>query len=317
MQEIYSITCQLDEKDLLCQSYRNMQQAWNAAKKLIDEQAQSMKMMSYFSALRKVKLQPDECAALRSWLEFFEKDSFEEWETEYPFDNMIQTNDFIAEEDLPIRILKFRFQNHFYMETDIFHKSMDEEEFYFFLKDDTCSFKLNMIRREKTSHSLNILLVYRYLSEEPQTSNQLSQIIWEGKTIKLSTKTIREHIKVLRQLGFSVCHKSMNHYMREYNERTDDQGVLYTEGFYLDAYATPKKTVSADASKLGTKVYPLLLLLTLKNATDPMRQSEIISSIKENYNVTIGRAAIGRHLALLRGLNYPIEETSKGYLLSK
>ena len=70
-----------------------------------------------------------------------------------------------------------------------------------------------------------------------------------------------------------------------------------------------------DASSLGDNINPLLVRFVLQTAKRPMRQNDIIEAILEKYNVSIKRAAVGRHIELLRRFGYLIEKSKDGYSL--
>ncbi|MDD3831642.1 MAG: hypothetical protein PHW00_03175 [Clostridia bacterium] len=68
-----------------------------------------------------------------------------------------------------------------------------------------------------------------------------------------------------------------------------------------------------ETIKWGNSAFPIMVLRALSN--EPKSQTEIITSIKEQYSVSIGRKAIGCHIQLLKELGYRIERNKQGYFL--
>lgn len=67
----------------------------------------------------------------------------------------------------------------------------------------------------------------------------------------------------------------------------------------------------------GTSSYPLLILCTLENSSNPLDQQRIISHIESAYDTTIERKAVGRNITLLKDLGYNIQHNSEGYFIPK
>ena len=130
----------------------------------------------------------------------------------------------------------------------------------------------------------------------------------------ISTETIVKHIKILKKLGIPIKQYKISKAEKEFWEA---RHKCYNEGYEIDPDFREKVPEPIDASGLGIQVNPLLVLFVLKSSDKPLRQADMIEVIKEKYNVNIARAAVGRHIDLLKGFGYPIEKTKNGYIFRK
>lgn len=173
---------------------------------------------------------------------------------------------------------------------------------------------------EKT-HSANILLVYHCLTEQPKTRKKIAEEIWERYHLKLSEKTIGAQIDALKKLGLPICHRNTDATGIVANQAID-QTIFYLfgdvielpkpAGFYLDW--SKQGSVQREAvQQIGTKAYPLLILLTLQDAQIPMKTGQIMEAVWDRYGVKISKGAILRNMKLLEQLKYIHEGDEKGY----
>ncbi|MBQ5886277.1 MAG: hypothetical protein IIW82_01330 [Clostridia bacterium] len=160
-------------------------------------------------------------------------------------------------------------------------------------------------RSQKTTHSENIVLVYRSLSDYPHSREVIQSYIWEDFGAVVSLKTIGNHLDTLRKLGVPVAYKGINRY-------TLDQ----QNGYYLDP-AVGCGMNREEVASLGTSVNCLLVLFALQQASGPMRQADIIRWIDENYGIKIGRVAVSRQMDSLSSMRYYIKKSKDGYILQK
>ena len=158
-------------------------------------------------------------------------------------------------------------------------------------------------RIQKTTHSENIVMVYKQLGDFPADREKIQWRIGERYGATVSLKTIGKHLDTLRKLGVPVCYKGINRYTLDCEH-----------GFYLDKGITTD-VHPEEVAALGTSVNCILVLFALQSAATSMRQADIICWIEENYGVKIGRAAVSRHVDTLTDLDYSIKKTNDGYIL--
>ena len=160
-------------------------------------------------------------------------------------------------------------------------------------------------RAQKTTHSENIVLVYRTLTDSPQSREVIRNSIWENYKAVLSPKTVGSHLDTLRNLGVPVAYKGINKYT-----------LKQKNGYYLDP-AVGCGMNREEVASLGTSVNCLLVLFALQQASGPMRQADIIRWIDENYGIKIGRVAVSRQMDSLSSMRYYIKKSKDGYILQK
>lgn len=135
------------------------------------------------------------------------------------------------------------------------------------------------------------LLVKDCLQEEPASQEQLVLRILHQYGVKMDRKSAGRHLQLLKNLGYPVQH--------------------CPEGYYREGtQQAPDLTVSYSAS-----AYPLMVLLALDST--PKSQSQIAQLLRDTYGVTIERKAVGRHLANLQAMGYPIVKTNTGYATNR
>lgn len=132
------------------------------------------------------------------------------------------------------------------------------------------------------------LMVLFALREYPQTQEQIIRTIFETWDTTIERKAVGRHLQLLRQLGFPVQHRP--------------------EGYLLDGEPSAPDTDIC----YGPNAYPLLILQVLDGT--PKQQAQIIREIQAKYGSKIGRAALGRHLALLQAFGISIQKTEIGYI---
>lgn len=225
----------------------------------------------------------------------------------------------------------FDFDKFMHLETDLWiHEDSDGWNFepnsyiYFLLEVRGVAVKVYMTIDEvehyfgEKAHSANILLVYHCLTEQPKTRKKIAEEIGKRYHLKLSEKTIGAQIDALKKLGLPICHRN-----------TDATGIVASResiaylfgdvleqpkpaGFYLDR--SKQGSVQREAvQQIGTKAYPLLILLTLQNAQIPMKTGQIMEAVWDRYGVKISKGAILRNMKLLEQLKYVHEDDEKGY----
>lgn len=121
-------------------------------------------------------------------------------------------------------------------------------------------------------------------------------------------------------LSFECYYEGEPHLQTDMVVMDDDQKE-YSFQFYVDRAPINKfKDVQMTLTPLqywGTSSYPLLILRTFENSSNPLDQQRIISHIEAAYDTTIERKAVGRNITLLKDLGYDIQHNSEGYFIPK
>ena len=330
-------------------TYKNVEEAMNAAKKSALDYANTLRVHDYISRIREGINKGYRALVADYWAEFFSSPTFNVMTRVAPFEEDPEDYEEKIEEvesdwddedyeyEEPPKdplddfycghqefdMTEFYFDRCFHMETnwlrESYHASSPERffdnfEMEAFEYDSQLVFDMRTIdqcivvtvsRAQKTTHSENIVLVYRTLTDSPQSREVIRNYIWEDYEAVLSLKTIGSHLDTLRKLGVPVAYKGINKYTLGQNN-----------GYYLDKGITTDVHPEEVAS-LGTSINCLLVLFALQQAATPMRQADIIRWIAENYGVQIGRVAVSRQIDSLRDLRYNIEQTKDGYVLKK
>lgn len=242
-----------------------------------------------------------------------------------------------------IVIIEFHFDQKLHVEFDI-NTDFDYNNDgiignYFFIQDRNGKFKVNIeedlkcVDLEKEYNSANLIYVYKCLCNNalmvkkaidvyhinpndvlrgitPKQIQKGSQNFY-GKKSVLTTETIVKHIRSLIQLGIPIKQYKVSKSEKEFWEA---RNIKCNEGYEIDIDFLDKVPEPVDASKLGVGIKPLLILFVLKTAEKPMRQTDIIEAIYKNYNVKIGRRAVGSHIDFLINVAYPIKKSQNGYI---
>ncbi|MBQ7906621.1 MAG: hypothetical protein IJ309_01460 [Clostridia bacterium] len=160
----------------------------------------------------------------------------------------------------------------------------------------------------KSIPAANSLLVFEALSSEGQSLLQIREKIKQNHFCSISTKRISDQLKVIASLGFDV--------QKRYFLDIEDNELVITPR--ANFYITNKEEIPAPVkgAKLTPNAYVLLVFLTLKASTVPLKQGTISEILRENYQLTINRATVGRHLKLIANLGYKVVKTAKGYALA-
>lgn len=120
-------------------------------------------------------------------------------------------------------------------------------------------------------------------------------------------------------LSFDCYYEGEPHLQTDMVVMDDDQKE-YSFQFNVDRAPRNKfKEVQMTLTPLqywGTSSYPLLILRILENSNEPLNQQQIISRIEASYDTTIERKAIGRNIALLKGLGYDVQRDNTGYYIT-
>jgi biotin operon repressor len=243
-----------------------------------------------------------------------------------------------------IVIIEFNFGQKLHVEFDINDDVSDGSviESYFFIRDRNGKLKVNIEEEHlvfdipASAKSANIMLVYYCLLNNaywvkdnlkrfPEDSDKIPRGIMPkdiqlgiskltAERILLSTESIVKHIKALKALGFPITYYKAS---KEEKEFWKARNKHCNEGYELAPDFLGKLPEPIDASSLGDNINPLLVRFVLQSAKKPMRQNDIIEAILKKYNVSIKRAAVGRHIELLRRFGYHIEKSKDGYIFEK
>ena len=275
------------------------------------------------------------------------KESIEDFTFDCCMGDKEPTDDFEAyTEGGRIVIIEFNFGQKLHVEFDI-NTDFDYNNDgiigeYFFIQDRNGKFKVNIEENilvfdiPASSKSANIMLVYYCLLSNaywvkdklkrfPEHSDKIPRGIMlkdiqreisflTADRILLSTESIVKHIKALKALGFPITYYKAS---KEEKEFWEARNKHCNEGYELDPDFPGKIPEPVDASSLGDNINPLLVRFVLQSAKKPMRQNDIIEAILKKYNVSIKRAAVGRHIDLLKKFGYSIERSKDGYILEK
>ena len=347
----YNYTVEVTVGDQVTQknTYKNLKEALNAAKKSALDYANTLRVHDYISRIREGINKGYRALVADYWAEFFSSPTFNVMTRVAPFEEDPEDYEEKIEEveadwddedyeyEEPPKdplddfycdykefdITELYFGRKLHMETNwlraSYHASsperfFDDFEREAFVYDSQLVFDMSTIdqrivvtvsRAQKTTHSENIVLVYRTLTDSPQSREVIRNYIWEDYEAVLSLKTIGSHLDTLRKLGVPVAYKGINKYTLGQNN-----------GYHLDKGITTDVHPEEVAS-LGTSINCLLVLFALQQAATPMRQADIIRWIAENYGVQIGRVAVSRQIDSLRDMRYNIEQTKDGYVLKK
>ena len=345
----YTVEVTVDNQVTQKNTYKNVEEAMNAAKKSALDYANTLRVHDYISRIREGINKGYRALVADYWAEFFSSPTFNMMTRVAPFEEDPEDYEEKIEEEetdwddedyeyeeppkdslddfycgnQEFDMTEFYFDRRFHMETNwlraSYHASSPERFFDNFEReafeyDSQLVFDMSTIdqrivvtvsRAQKTTHSENIVLVYRSLTDSPQSREVIRNYIWEDYEAILSLKTIGSHLDTLRKLGVPVAYKGINKYT-----------LGQDNGYYLDKGITTDVHPEEVAS-LGTSINCLLVLFALQQAATPMRQADIIRWIAENYGVQIGRVAVSRQIDSLRDMRYYIEQTKDGYVFKK
>lgn len=328
---VYSFSYKVDTKKSPAKRFTDHNEVLNEVKAVIVKYAQKMGINAYISAIRQ-GINAKYRAAIADYLEsFFSSDVFDGYSDSRPFDDTPEDyldepcesidpiTDFECISEAGVDIISFNFGNRLSIETNLFYGT-DSEVLFFVLKSTKHRVEVTVNEAfvewhlEKPRSSANILFVYRCLTDVPKTREQICAQIKRYANTDVSPKTVGKHLKSLRALGVPIAHKGINKYLRAENASL---GVADQVGFYLENDRPLCEAVPAEIGNIGTRVYSLLVLLTLQCASEPMLQADILRRIEKKYGVSINRAAVGRHLKMLEELGYPISKTKAGIVLEQ
>lgn len=345
----YTVEVTVDDHTTQKNTYKNVKEALNAAKKSALDYANTLRVHDYISRIREGINKGYRALVADYWAEFFSSPTFNVMTRVAPFEEDPEDyeekieeveadwddEDYEYEEppkdplddfycgNQEFDMTEFYFDRCFHMETNwlrVSHHTSSPERFFenfereAFEYDSQLVFDMSTMdqrivvtvsRAQKTTHSENIVLVYRALTDSPQSREVIRNYIWEDYEAVLSLKTIGSHLDTLRKLGVPVAYKGINKYTLGQNN-----------GYYLDKGITTDVHPEEVAS-LGTSINCILVLFALQQAATPMRQADIIRWIAENYGVQIGRVAVSRQIDSLRDMRYYIEQTKDGYVFKK
>ena len=134
------------------------------------------------------------------------------------------------------------------------------------------------------------LLVLLALRKEPATQGELINRIAYHWDACIDRKAVGRHLKLLEDMGYPVQH----------NEK----------GYYYEG----KETAPKPDMKYTPNTYPLMILDMLEEV--PQTIDAIAQKIYEQYGVKIDRKAVSRHLELLQALDFKVERTKGGYVIT-
>ena len=139
---------------------------------------------------------------------------------------------------------------------------------------------------------MKAVIVLEALRNGCNSYSSIANYAIERHSVSISEKTIRRHIKVLRNLGY----------------------IINENRFGLVFAGEGKMNKNAQ---FGTSAYPILILkIIAKFKYNHPKQKGIIDLINVYYGCKINRKAVGRNLKALKAMGYPIERDAHGgYLL--
>ena len=329
-------------------TYKNLKEAMNAAKKSALDYANTLRVHDYISRIREGINKGYRALVADYWEEFFSSPTFNVMTRVAPFEEDPEDYEEKIEEEetdwddedyeyeeppkdplddfycdyKEFDITELYFGRKLHMETNWFRipegryydgwiSALESEGFdqgdrqVFDMRTLDHHIVVTVSRAQKNTHSENIVLVYRTLTDSPQSREVIRNYIWENYEAVLSLKTIGSHLDTLRKLGVPVAYKGINKYT-----------LKQKNGYYLDP-AAGCEVNRAEVASLGSSINCLLVLFALQQAATPMRQADIIRWIAENYGVQIGRVAVSRQIDSLRDMRYYIEQTKDGYVFKK
>ncbi|MBQ8393499.1 MAG: hypothetical protein IJX51_06985 [Clostridia bacterium] len=351
--EIYRIHYQINEEAKVSNptEFDSFLTAESIMRNMIAKQGRQMNVASYISAIRKGNnpeyrsliadvlenlfsesepMSPERIKQMKETIEDFNLDC--RWGDREPVDN------FRAKIDGRAVIFDFLFDQHLHFEFDVKSDATDGTVIYsyLFIKDRKCKLLVSVdidIKEDNMpqnrSNSASILLVYRTLindalevKEAIEKHHMIPGNVLRGITPKkiseacegLSVETVVKHIKTLKMLGIPIKLYKASKYDKEIAKQLL---IRCDEGYEIDIDFFDKVPKPIDASAFGIHVNPILVLFVLKTSNKPMRQDDIIKRIKEEYKVSIARAAVGRHINMLKIIGHSIKKSKDGYILEK
>lgn len=311
----YKVDGKLNDELLSVACYTDDQQAMDAAKKWILEQTKDMNIQSYLSDIRTGKYHKGYTSRKSRemvadyFAEFFSSEKAASPTCDLDFDcepeeyddenNTNVCNDNFSDFDVYVEagatVLECHFGDHLQFDSTFMTAPYAEDGSYCLIKNDNGGFKFDIVTdytplhfEDDSSHSLNIFAVYRILNwaNEPYTQEDIQSMFRELTDGRMSERTIGKHIGTLKALGFPITYVYKDEI---WNEKL---------GYRLDK-GSFKDISDVDASELGASAYVMLVLMALDRSDKAMTASEIMSYIREHFNVSISKAAMLRHLKSL------------------
>lgn len=311
----YKVDGKLNDELLSVAYYADDQQAMDAAKKWILEQTKDMNIQSYLSDIRTGKYHKGYTSrkyrkmVADYFAEFFSSEKaapstcerdFEGGPVEYDDENNTNVcrdnfSDFDAYVEAGATVLECHFGDHLLLDSTFMTIPYAEDGSYCLIKNDNGGFKFDMkidwtplFYSDGSNKSLNIFAVYDILhdADEPYTQNEIQSAFEHYTDGQMSERTIGKHIGTLKALGFPITYVYKDEI---WNEKS---------GYRLEKCSL-KDISDVDASELGASAYVMLVLMALDRSDKAMTASEIMSYIREHFNVSISKAAMLRHLKSL------------------
>ena len=342
----YTVEVTVDDHVTQKNTYKNVEEAMNAAKKSALDYANTLRVHDYISRIREGINKGYRALVADYWAEFFSSPTFNVMTREAPFEEdpedyteaIMKERSYWDDEDdetptdplddfycghYGFDITEFYFDRDLHMETNwllaSYHASSPERVFDNF-EMEAFEYDSQLVFDMRTIDQHIVVTVSR-----AQKTTHSENIVFVYSTLKDSPQSrevirnnIWENYKAVLSLKTIGSHLDT---LRKLGVPVTYKGInKYTlkqkNGYYLDP-AAGCEVNRAEVASLGSSINCLLVLFALRQAATPMRQADIIRWIAENYGVQIGRVAVSRQIDSLRDMRYNIEQTKDGYVLKK
>ena len=342
----YNYTVEVTVGDQVTQknTYKNVEEAMNAAKKSALDYANTLRVHDYISRIREGINKGYRALVADYWAEFFSSPTFNVMNSGAPFEENPKDyeekieeveSDWDDEDDetptdplddfycghYGFDMTEFYFDRDLHMETNwllaSYHASSPERVFDNF-EMEAFEYDSQLVFDMRTIDQRIVVTVSR-----AQKTTHSENIVFVYSTLKDSPQS-REVIRnnIWENYKADLSPKTIGSHLdtlRKLGVPVTYKGInKYTlkqkNGYYLDP-AAGCEVNRAEVASLGSSINCLLVLFALRQAATPMRQADIIRWIEEHYGVQIGRVAVSRQIDSLRDMRYNIEQTKDGYVL--
>lgn len=207
------------------------------------------------------------------------------------------------------------------VETNIW--SVNDESSYF-IRVITRNDEIKCYVNKSVSDVANIFLVYKALSEIPQSRAEIQATIIDeyglsrnGYDISLSNDTISNQIKALKYLGIPIYRRSISiEDKEEQASLISIYGDKYKDGYYIDN----DRPLTPDYSKLKPGSYIMLVYLTLKEidrAHALPTQQAVIDAVRDKFGIKLQRQKVKKYIDVLNELGAGVKHDNVGYWMKE
>ncbi len=148
----------------------------------------------------------------------------------------------------------------------------------------------------KSSHPIMVLKVLQNASKPLLQEDIRHAIYWEFEE-SVHRNSVGRTVNMLKDLGFEITWSK--------------------DGYLLTESDKPAPAAEKEIS-FGASANPVMILLVLQSADEPLTRDRIVEKIKERFNHNIDVKTVGRNVELLQEFDYKIKKFgNKGYLLQK